>query len=234
VLSLPTFLVAQAPRQQRVTFKAGSSSATITGSLKGDETVDYVVAARAGQTMRVTLQSSNGANYFNVLPPGSDVAVAVGANVGNKWTGPLQADGDYRIRVFLMRSAARRNEAANYTVSVGVTGRADAADAKVPGTPYHATGVVPCSVGPDAKGSAKCSFGVVRGPRGQAELHLAEPGFDVTKHKDRLRILRFAGDAVTSADPTEKVTATKQSGTWSVSVNDFFHYTIPEAVIVGG
>jgi hypothetical protein len=80
-------------------------------------------------------------------------------------------------------------------------------DAKVAGTPYHATGEVACSVGPDSKGSAHCAFGVIRGARGNAEVHLADPGFDVSMHKDHLLVLRFAGNKVTSSDPKARVTA---------------------------
>jgi hypothetical protein len=109
----------------------------------------------------------------------------------------------------MVRAAARRNEKATYTLTVGITGRADA---KVAGTPYHATGIIPCSVGTDPKGSAQCSVGVIRGENGNAEVYLADPGFDVTLHKDKLRVLRFAGSRVTSKDPKE----------------------IPDAVIVGG
>jgi len=224
-------LFGQGIRQQRVNFKPGTSSAVLSGAIKGDETVDYLLRARAGQTMQVALKTSNGASYFNVLPPGSEAAIAIGANLGNQWTGTLPKDGDYRIRVFLMRSAARRNETAKYTLSVSVTGRADA---KVAGTSYHATGTVPCSVGPDAAGSARCSFGVIRGEGGKAEVHLASPGFDVTVHKDQLRILRFEGNTVTSADVKEKVSVERQGDNWSISVNGFHHYTIPEAVISGG
>lgn len=73
--------------------------------------------------------------------------------------GTLPVDGDYTVRVYLMRSAARRNETAEYTLTVGITGQ------------------VSCSVGPDPKGSAQCSFGVIRGPAaGQAEVRLAPPG----------------------------------------------------------
>jgi hypothetical protein len=39
---------------------------------------------------------------------------------------------------------------------------------------------------------------------------------------------------MTSTDAKEKVTAGKQGDTWSVTVNGFYHYQIPEAVIVGG
>lgn len=228
----PMELFAQASRQERVSFKPGTSSATLRGSIKGYETVDYLLGARAGQTMSVTLETDNLASYFNVLPPGTEAAIAAGSQLGNKWSGELPADGEYTIRVYLMRSAARRNESAKYTLSVGITGRADA---KVAGTQYHATGKVPCSVGPDPKGSAQCSFGVVRGEQqGNAEVHLASPGFDVTLHKDDLRVLRFAGDKVTSSNPEEKVSAEKRGDEWSIGVNDFYYYTIPEAVILGG
>jgi len=128
-------------------------------------------------------------------------------------------------------AAPRRKETANYTVSVGITG---SADAKVKGTPYHATGMVPCSIGTDPKGSAQCSFGVIRSAPGHAEVHLASPGYDVTLHKDQLRVLKFAGETVTSPDPKEKVTAEKQGDNWSISVNDFYFYVIPDAVISGG
>lgn len=218
-------------RKEPIHFKKGTSSATLKGRIKGYETVDYVLGARAGQTMKVSLKTGNGANYFIVLPPGSDAAIASGEILGNKWTGALPADGEYKIRVYLMRSAARRNETANYTLSVGITGRGDA---KVAGTPYHATGTVPCSVGTDPKGSAQCSFGVIRGRQGKAEVHLASPGFDVKLHKDKLRILTFAGDKVTSTNPEEKVKSEKQGDNWLIGVNDFYYYTIPEAVIVGG
>ncbi|WP_139556539.1 hypothetical protein [Methylotetracoccus oryzae] len=238
VLRAPVLMAAES-RVERVSFKAGAASATLKGAIKGDQTVDYVLAARAGQMMSVTLDTSNGANFFNVLPPGSDAAIANGSTLGNAWAGTLPVDGDYRVRVYLMRSAARRNEQARYTLTLEIAGSKAAAaaptgDAKVAGTPYHATGKVPCSVGPDPKGSAQCSFGVIRGAPGTAEVHLADPGFDVSLHKDQLRVLRFAGARVTSPDPKVRVTAEKKGDEWSIAIDGFQFFTIPEAVIVGG
>ena len=225
-------------RQERVSFHAGASSATIKGSIKGYETIDYVLGAKAGQTMSVTLKTNNGANYFNVLAPGSDAAIAIGTNLGNAWTGTLPVDGDYRIRVFLMRSAARRNEVAAYTLAVGINapaGEARTDDAKVAGTAYQATGTVPCSVGTDPKGSAQCSFGVIRGAPGNAEVHLAAVGFDVTLQPDQVEtVLVFAGDKVTSRYPNHKVTAEKTGDEWSIGVDGSHFYVIPEAVVNGG
>lgn len=114
-------------QSKRVQFAPGKSAATVSGSLKGDQTVDYLVGARAGQTLSVTLKSSSSSNYFNVLPPGTDTAIFVGSSDGNSFTGKLPASGDTRVRVYLMRNAARRNETANYTLTIGVTGASAAA-----------------------------------------------------------------------------------------------------------
>jgi len=210
--------------------------ATVKGSLKGDKTIDYKLRAKAGQTISVTLKTSNDANYFNVLPPGSTgEAIFVGSTSGNEWTGALPADGEYTVRVYLMRSAARRNEAANYTLTVGITGSTEASaalgaapvgDAKVKGTPYHATGQLPCSMGSAPQDSAQCDFGVIRGKPGNAEVHVTPAG-------GFKRVLNFAGGKVTS-DGDAKVKASKGGDLWSVDVNDYEHYRIPEAVISGG
>ena len=168
-----------------------------------------------------------------MLPPGSeDEAIFVGSSGGNEWTGTLPADGEYKLRVYLMRSAARRNETASYTLTVTVTrtpeaaelGEAPASDAKVKGTPFHATGPLPCTLGNDKP--MQCEFGVIRGEPGNAEVHITPPG-------GLKRVLTFMGDKVTT-NPGEKVKAVKQGYDWSVEVNDYEHYTIPEAVISGG
>ena len=204
--------------------------------VKGYKTVDYKLRARAGQAMYVTLKTSNASNYFNVLPPGSsDAALFVGSSGGNEWSGPLPADGEYAVRVYLMRNAARRNETANYTLTVGITGsavaapalgKAPASDAKVKGTPYHATGTVDCSMGNAPGGSSQCDFGVIRGKPGNAEVHVTPPS-------GLKRVLTFIGNKVTS-DAASKVKASKDGDMWSIEVNDYEHYRIPEAMIFGG
>jgi len=147
--SLALFLstAAQAQvRTERVQFAKGASSKTISGSIKGEASVDYVVGARAGQTMTVTFKPGNASNYFNVLPPGTETALFVGSSSGNTYSGRLPADGDYRIRVYLMRNAARRNESSNYTMTVGVTGAAASATAAAPaaaGAPVVTPGNMP-------------------------------------------------------------------------------------------
>ena len=220
-----------------VQFAKGKSGTTIKGSLTGDQTVDYTVRARAGQTMSVKLTTRHGANYFNVLPPGSDnVAIFVGSTGGNEWSGALPSDGDYTLRVYLMRSAARRNESAPYTLTVSVSGggagesasalgQAPTGDTKVKGTRYHATGPLPCAMGNAPMGSTPCEFGVVRGKPGNAEVHIRPAGGPE-------RVLSFRGDTVTSG--SDKVKASKSGDLWTIEVNDYEHYQVSESVISGG
>lgn len=208
-----------------VHFKSGTSSSEITGELKGYQIIDYTLAAKAGQEMTVHLSTDNTANYFNVLPSDSEEAIFIGSIKGNSWTGILPKTDTYRVRVYLMRSAARRNEKANYRINFAISSKVY--DVKVSGTNYHATGNVPCSVGPDPKQSAQCKFGVVRKGNYSAEVHVSTPG-------GKVRILMFNGDEVFCKDPDVHLKSEKQGDEWEVSVNDFEFFTIPEAVITGG
>jgi len=216
-----------------VHFKKGASSAEIKASIKGYETVDYVLGARAGQYMRVSMTTQHSATYFNILAPGeNEVAMFNASTSQNQYEGELPASGDYKIRVYMMRSAARRNEVANYVLSVGITGspkasdlgQAPANDAKVAGTHYHATGPLPCAMGNDKP--VQCEFGVIRGKPGNAEVHITPPG-------GLKRVLTFMGNTVTT-NPGEKIKTVKQGDDWIIEVNDYEHYTIPEAVVQGG
>lgn len=107
-----------------VQFAAGSNSATVKGTVKGYDSVDYTLVAKAGQTMSVKMTTSNASSYFNVLPPGSTgEAIFIGSSEGNNYSGVLPASGKYTVRVYLMRNAARSNETASYSVNFKITGK---------------------------------------------------------------------------------------------------------------
>ncbi len=122
-----TLALAQDARTEPVTFAGTKELKVIEGSITGDEIVDYVVAAQQSQILSVDLQTSNGANYFNVSPAGSNEAIFIGSTAGQVADVPVPSDGDYVIRVYLMRSAARRNETANYSLAISI-GPPDFAD----------------------------------------------------------------------------------------------------------
>lgn len=110
---------------QQVQFKKGESGATIKAQIKGDQVIDYRLRVAAGQTMVVQFKPSNPSAYFNVMPPGSSgEAIFIGSTSGNEFSTELAASGEYTIRVYLMRSAARRNETAKFTLDIGVSGEA--------------------------------------------------------------------------------------------------------------
>lgn len=117
-------LAADGLREQRVHFKAGAAGTTLKGRLEGRDGVDYVLGAGAGQHMTVTLHADNPQAYFNILPPGSDQALFIGSTSGNRFDEVLSASGDYRIRVYLMRAAARRDESTHYRLDIRIDGPA--------------------------------------------------------------------------------------------------------------
>jgi len=222
------------PRQERVTFAKGASSATIKGQITGDETIDYVVRAGAGQTISVTLKPSNRSNYFNVLPPDSgDVAMYLG-QTGEPYSSMLPADGDYKVRVYLVRAAARRNESSAYALTIGVTGKALAPlpasqDALVPGTKAHAKASLTCVPMPYVETTAKqCDAWVTRrGTDGTAtvEISLGTAG--------KRRILFVQGKPAVS-DSAEPMTVTRQEDTTIVKFESGERHEIPDAFVIGG
>lgn len=223
---------AQDIRNERVRFAPGKTSTVIQGRITGYETVDYVLGARQGQPINVTMVSNNGANFFNILAPGeTDIAFFNGSVSQNQYEGVLPMTGDYRIRVYLMRSAARRHEGAKYRIEV-IVAAADKdrlTDAVVAGTAYHATGTIPCAmVAEQPMGS--CPFGVVRSGPGSGTV-------TVTKQDGRTRTILFEGWKATEADVSQAdpgvFRATRQGDLTTVHIGDE-RYEIPDAVISGG
>jgi hypothetical protein len=225
-------VAAEAIRKETVQFAQGASEAKIKGVLRGDQTVDYRVRAGAGQTLTVALKGSNAQNYFNVLPPGSaDVAMFVGQD-GGGYKGVLPTDGDYTVRVYLMRPAARRNESSNYTLTVGVTGKplaplSAAKDALVPGTPFHASATVACTPPFESKPQQCEAFVIRRGFDGTATVEVR--GGNGLKRQ----ILFVKGDPKAS-DATEPMTFARGGDATVVKLGADERYTIPDALIRGG
>ena len=169
-------------RRESVVIPEGETTATIEGSLKGFDSVEYQIAAGVGQEMTLSLTSDNASTYYNLFAPGDvpgdSTALYIAARDGLDYTGLLTASGDYTVQVFLIRAAARRAEEAAYTLSVALTGAAPevpGGDALVPGTKFNATGEMRCAVGA-GQPMASCKFGVVREGGGTATVTVTQPG----------------------------------------------------------
>jgi len=108
---------------EQVHFDPGTNGTTVQGSIKGYATVNYKLAANSGQSMRVSMETSNASAYFNIIAPGKapgDGAMFIGSTEGNNYVGTLPLKGTYTIQVYFMRNAARRNETANYKLHIGI------------------------------------------------------------------------------------------------------------------
>ncbi len=69
-------------RVEQVHFAPGTSGTVINGTIRGDEAVDYLLGASAGQRMIVSLQTTNASNYFIVTAPGAAAAMYIGSISG--------------------------------------------------------------------------------------------------------------------------------------------------------
>ncbi|WP_084399617.1 hypothetical protein [Pseudotamlana agarivorans] len=109
-------------KTEEVHFDKGTSGTFIESSIKGEQIVDYKINVRKGQFMNVSMVTDNTANYFNIMEPGEEyVAIYNSSMDENMYEGELAESGDYTIRVYLMRSAARRNEKANFKLEINVS-----------------------------------------------------------------------------------------------------------------
>jgi len=233
---LPATGVASGIETRPVYFRPGAHATTVEGRIRGDHTIDYVLRARAGQHANISMASRNGSAYFNLIAPGeTDVAFFNGSTSTNQYEGRLPKDGDYKIRVYLMRAAARRNETANFRLEMHIDAAQGApvhhasTDAKVPGTNFHATGPLPCAMAP-GQPVAQCQFGVTRQGGGSAIVTITRPD-------GRKRVITFERGRATGYDQSQADTAAfranRQGDATIVHVGGE-RYEIIDAVVFGG
>jgi len=211
---------------------AGKTETVIEGRIQGRNYVDHTLRAFAGQTLSLQLNARHRAIYFNLLPPNSsDAAMAIGEQSGNRFDGLLPDDDVYTVRVFLLRAAARRNEAGSYTLKVGAGGTAltpvaASQDALVAGTRFHAVAKVKCA--PAYTQTRECEAGVVRrGVDGTATVALR---WD----QSGMRRILFVKGEPKAADAPQAMTYTRNERGWVVSFGGEESFEIPEPLVFGG
>lgn len=99
-----------------IKFTRGASSATVEGSVvRGDRDI-YIVHARAGQEISVSVVAFENNAAFSILPPGATEPIAGTEEEKDvrSWQGTLPTNGSYRIKV----SGTRGN--ANYKLKISI------------------------------------------------------------------------------------------------------------------
>jgi hypothetical protein len=122
-VALPAVVSAQAASQ--VQFQKGTSRATISGTIVGDEYIDYKLGAKGGQEMRVAMKvnaSNGGGNaYFNILPPhSSGEAIYNSSTDGDSVAVRLPSNGEYTIRVYQMGADADGGRTTGFSIDVSI------------------------------------------------------------------------------------------------------------------
>ena len=219
-------------RVEMVQFAKGATTVAISGELKGDQYVDYRVRGGANQTLAVTLKASNLQNYFNINPPGNEMSMFVGSTSGNQFKRILPTDGEFVVRVYLMRAAARRNETSNYTLNIALDGKAlppnsSAKDAVIRGTSFHASANTTCAK-PSNPQVRHCDVYVIRrGYDGTATTEVQWP--DGSK-----RSILFVKLQPVTTDSRDPMTYTRNGEVTVVNVGKDERVDIPDVLLTGG
>ena len=116
---------ATAQTTAEVKFAPGNFGTMVSGTIIGDEYIDYQLGAQAGQEMFVdlTVTDSNGSGtvYFNILPPGSDgVAIYNSSMEGNTTTVDLPESGTYAIRVYHMGNDEDTGKTSGFNIDLSI------------------------------------------------------------------------------------------------------------------
>ncbi|MBF9032423.1 SH3 domain-containing protein [Rhodobacterales bacterium HKCCE3408] len=116
--------LARAQDSVRIQFSPGTTSATINGTIVGNEYIDYVLGARAGQTMVVSLAvtgtNGNGTAFFNIVPAGQDFPALYNgsSDTDRRAEVTLPETRDWAVRVYLMGNDADTGRTVGYSIDV--------------------------------------------------------------------------------------------------------------------
>lgn len=226
ILGVSPPIAAQPPAvpSEELRFAPGTESVTIRGRIRGYDAKDYSIRARAGQMMQIVFRSAQPSAYFNLIGPGADAAMFMGEVKGNRFEGTVPATGSYRVRVFLVRAAARRGAVADFALTVGIRGR-PGAERPVPGTP-HFDAIADIRCWPAGSSMRSCRAGVMRFPAGEATVRLFLPG-------NGTRYIYFKDGRATGSDGKGAFSAAVRDGLISVRVGAE-RYEIPGGLLAGG
>jgi len=102
----------------------------IKGRISGEQTADYPLNLQQGQSLSIKLSTPHSDTHYLLMPPEGDEVLHNSALDGNQFKGTTKQSGKYRVQVYMLQSAAKRNETAPYDLTI-TTGKAVAKAAPV-------------------------------------------------------------------------------------------------------
>jgi hypothetical protein len=88
-------------RTERVQFEHGRTKTIRSGRLHGGESTRYLLGARDGQFLTVSLLPNNAQTHFNIFVPGGKVLYE-STGAGNQYRGQLYRTGDHVVEVYYL------------------------------------------------------------------------------------------------------------------------------------
>jgi len=104
-------------RIEAVHVLGGETSATMSGTIGGYDSVQYIVGAGAGQAIAVRLSPQNESCALRVWTPGADDPEFIDARKGNDYVARDARPAIYTAQVHLTRRGARRGETCAYDLT---------------------------------------------------------------------------------------------------------------------
>jgi len=217
--------------EQCILFDKSSSikmlRASIEGHISGRHVFDYLLHAKEGQYLNISMFTKHHSNYFNILAPNHPAEPFFnGAIHGNQYKGVAPVTGDYRIRVYLMRNAARRQETAHYRLEIMAED-----EQLLPSDAHHlfdAAGNIPCAQF-SGQPTKACHVEVLRKKAGRTTVFINKP--DGNK-----RVILFIKGKPSIRNQEQEPIALKvrrEKDLYFIRIGEE-RYEIPEAVMTGG
>lgn len=94
----------------RIEFKRGTSSTTISGTVRGDEQAEYVLGAKKGQRLTITITSVPARTSGFDLHGPEDVDLGLEFDTNMSFSRRLPKTGDYLITVVKLSDAVRSSK----------------------------------------------------------------------------------------------------------------------------
>jgi len=120
LVMLPSMFFSQIINKE-LRFTSGKTQIVIEDVFKGEEIIDYALNVKKGDSVNIIFSRKINSSYFNLLPPGSDnVADFIGQTEGDTCKMTMLKTGVYKIRVYQMRSSARRGTEVKFKLDVSL------------------------------------------------------------------------------------------------------------------
>ncbi len=118
-LLVPNAVYAQnAFHRIHVGFKAEAPELVFSEYIGGFEYVEYVLPLKLGESIELSLSTDNLSNCFDIYAPGADKPFFAGGEGGNQHRFTAKVDGEFIVKVYLLRLAARDYQSASYTLTM--------------------------------------------------------------------------------------------------------------------